>query len=38
MLSHRGTGRSFNRCLREWEMKPFLRWCFVATALTLAGC
>ena len=24
--------------LREWEMKPFLRWCFVATALTLAGC
>ena len=19
-------------------MKPFLRWCFVATALTLAGC
>ncbi|WP_346302309.1 hypothetical protein, partial [Pantoea sp. Morm] len=19
-------------------MKPFLRWCFVATAITLAGC
>jgi len=25
-------------CIREWEMKPFLRWCFVATAISLAGC
>jgi lipoprotein NlpI len=32
------TGCLSNVCTPGVEMKPFLRWCYVATALMLAGC